>query len=121
MSRVAEDMKELGNIITELKNINMKAKELRGRKKELESTILNYLESVDQPGLKYHELVVLRSESTIHTRLKKKEKQDNIIKTLEEHGVDDAEKVYEALSKAGVGEAQTKSKLRVKTVLPEVF
>lgn len=121
MSHVAEDMKELSKIVSELKITNTKAKELRTHKKELESKILEYLESTDQPGLKYHELVVLKSESTIHTRLKKKEKQDSIIKILEENGVEDAEKLYEAVSKAGIGEAQTKAKLKVKTVLPEIF
>ncbi len=121
MAHIQENMKELNTIVAELKVINAKAKELRARKKELDVKILEYLETTNTPGLKYHELVVLKSESTTRTRLKKKEKQENMIKVLEDSGVEDAEKIYKAIIEATVGEESTKPKLRVKNVLPEIF
>jgi len=118
---VSESMKELSKLVLELKTMNAKAKDLRSRKKELEANILEYLESSEQPGIKYKELIVLKTETTTHTRLKKKEKQDNMIKVLEENGVEDAQKVYETIAKSLLGEEQTKSKLKVKMSVPEVF
>jgi cell division septum initiation protein DivIVA len=121
MAHVADDMKELDKIVAELKVLNAKAKDLRTRKKELEGKILEYLEQMDSPGLKFNQLVVLKTDSTTHTRMKKAEKKESIIKALEEQGIQDAEKVYDSICKAGVGEEKTARKLKVKTVLPEVF
>jgi hypothetical protein len=121
MSRVAEDMRELNQIVNELKIIATKSKELRSRKKELELQILQYLESTDAPGLKFKELVVLKTEHTTRTRLKKKEKQENMFKILEDNGVVEVQKVYDAICKSGIGQEKIAPKLKVKTVLPELF
>src|ERR1700677_3512040 len=103
MSYVSEVMKELHAIVAELKVVNANAKALRARKKDLESKVLAYLEDVDSPGLKFKDLIVTRSESVTHARLKKKEKQELAIKALEAKGVEDAEHVYQAIAQAAVG------------------
>lgn len=121
MSHIREDMSELQQIVAELKIINAKAKELRNRKKEIEAQILIYLDESDTPGIKFNELIVKRAERVSHIRLKKKEKQENVIKTLEESGVEDAEEVYKAILAAGLGEQETKSKLSIKITVPELF
>lgn len=120
MSHIQEDMKELKAIVSELKITNSRAKQLRERKKELEAKVLGYLETTDMPGLKFHELIVMRSESTTHSRMKKKEKEDSIIKVLEDIGVNDAERVCQAISNATIGEEKIISKLKVKMDFPDI-
>jgi len=121
MSNIQEDMKELNAIVHELKSLTAKTKEFRSRKKELESRILKYLEDNEAPGLKFQELIVMKAESVTHSRLKKKEKQDNMMKVLENHGVQDIEKVIEELKRSSLGDEKTASKLKVKISVPELF
>lgn len=117
----AADMKELTTIVAELKLTNMKARDLRTRKKELESRILTYLDETDAPGLRYKELVVLRSDSTTHARKNKKDKEESIVKVLEDMGIDDPKKAYEQITQAMIGEAKQVTKLRVKQTIPELL
>jgi hypothetical protein len=121
MSVVKEQMAELAGLLVELKLINSKSKELRNRKKELETNILGYLESTDSPGLKFKELVVLKKETTTHTRKKKKEREDSVIEILENAGVGNPKKLYTDILAAAIGEEKTSSKLSVKTTIPEIF
>jgi hypothetical protein len=107
-------MKELKEIVVELKVVNAKAKELRKRQKELQTGIIEWLVATDRPGVMYEDLVVLRKEGATHARMKKKEKQEAAIGVLEEHGIQDAETLYESLRMAMVGEEQKVVKLNVK-------
>ena len=120
MAQVREDMSELKLIMAELKITNAKAKELRTRKKELETQLLEYLDETESPGLKFQELEVRRTETVTHARMKKQDKKLNIVQVLEEKGVENAEEVYKAIVAAGVGEAATQQKLRIKHTLPEI-
>jgi len=120
-SVAASDMRELKEIVAELKIINAKAKELRGKKKDLESRIMEYLEETEAPGLRYKDLVVLKSETTIHSRKKKKDKEEGMIKVLEDLGVDDPKKALDQLKNAMVGEEKSETKLKIKNTVPEIF
>jgi predicted transcriptional regulator len=117
---VRDDMKELYAIEAELKQVNAKARQLRARKKELTNRILEHLDETDGPGYQYHELQVVRKPGTTHSRLKKGEKKNNIIQALEESGISEPEKVYEAITNASKGEAKEQSKLVVKMGLPVI-
>ena len=115
MSTVIQDqMTELKEIVVELKVVNAKAKELRKRQKELQTGIIEWLVATDRPGVMYGDLVVLRKEGATRARMKKKEKHEAVISVLEEHGIQDAEKLYESLSQAMTGEEQKVVKLKVK-------
>lgn len=120
-SSVARDMSELKEIVSEIKNLNQRSKELRDRKKELENKILDYLEQTEQPGVKFKELIVLKSETTSHFRKNKKEKQEDIIKVLEENGISEPQKVYGQITKAMIGDEHTKTRLKVKQTLPDLL
>jgi len=120
-SAAAADMRELKEIVSELKSISVKAKELRSKKKELESRIMDYLEETEAPGLRYKDLVVLKSETTIHAKKKKKDKEDGMIKVLEDLGVEDPKKALDQLKNAMVGEEKNETKLKIKNTVPELF
>lgn len=115
MSTVIQDqMQELESVENELKLINTKAKELRERKKTLTKSITEWLIETDRPGVMFGGLVVLRKESTTHSKLKKKEKQERAITALEERGIADAQKIFEIMSTAMVGEELQETKLKIK-------
>lgn len=111
---IQAQMQELNSVVTELKAVNARAKELRERKKTLEKGILDWLVINDRPGCMFEELIVLRKETTTHSRMKKKEKQERILTALEDGGVSNPDKVLESINKAMAGEEQTETKLSVK-------
>lgn len=120
-SEVAEKMNELKNLVAEMKRLNTTLREMRDRKKEIEADILTYIEENELPGFKFNEIVVLKTESTVRTRKKKKEKDEEIIKVLEEAGIADAKNVCEKLKNAGKGEEQQVPKLRIKQHIPDLL
>ena len=120
-TQIANDMKELKAIIAETKKLTETLKELRDRKKQLESNILQYLEENQQPGVKFQELIVLRNEKTTFTKKKSKDKEQAIVRILEENGVTDARSVYKAIGEAGKGEEIAVTKLKVKQSIPDLF
>lgn len=120
-TQIANDMKELKAIMAETKKITETLKELRDRKKTLESNILQYLEDNQQPGVKFQELIVLRNEKTTFTKKKSKDKEQAIVRILEENGVSDARGVYKAIGEAGKGEEIAVTKLKVKQSIPDLF
>lgn len=114
-------MAEMATIVKRLKELGEETKKLRLRKKELEVGIYEFLSESGTPGIKYHELVVIKSETITHARLKKNEKEAKIIQVLESQGIADPAKAYEAIQAAAKGAETTQPKLRVKTVFPELF
>lgn len=120
-TQIANDMKELKAIMAETKKLMDTLKEIRDRKKQLESNILQYLEENSQPGVKYQELIVLRNEKTTFSKKKPKEREQEIVKILEENGVADARGVYKAIGEAGKGEEIAVTKLKVKQTIPDLF
>lgn len=121
MADIRENMRELEQVVKRLKELNSEAKELRGRKKQLEFTILNWLEETQNPGLKFNELIVLKKESKTRTKKKKSEKEEDIMRVLEEQGVQDPKKALNSIFGAMKGEELSKSKLSIKTTVPELF
>ena len=103
-AKVVGELKELKNVINELTRKNAEAKILRIRKKELESNIMEYLREENQPGVKYETVTVLSRERTTCKRLKKTEKEENAIRILEEHGVDNPKDTLESIMNSMKGE-----------------
>ena len=75
---------------------------------------MNYLQEVDQPGVKFGDLVVLSKERTTHIRLKKKEKEENAIKVLEEIGVVNAHQTFQHMMDSMKGEETVVQSLQLK-------
>ena len=97
-------LEELKGIAQEQFSLNKKLKELRERKKALETKVIEYLEANDKPGLKLDNIIFLAAEKTTHERKKKADKMKDAISILENHGVKNAEEVLlelEATKKGG--------------------
>lgn len=112
--KVVSDLKELKNLSTEIKRLNAETKVLRLKKKDIEERIMEYLHEVDQPGVKYGDLVVLSKERTTRKRLKKKEKEDNAIQTLENMGVMNPKEALQSILESMKGEETVVESLQIK-------
>jgi hypothetical protein len=82
--------------------------------------MIEYLDSSGLPGVKYRELVVLKKESTTHARLNRKSKEENMIKTLQNLGVNEPEKALDLIKKSTVGEQKVTTKLKIQHTIPEI-
>ena len=112
--KVVSDLKELKNVVSEIKRLNIECKLLRLKKKELEDSIMEYLQVNDQPGVKYGELVVLSRERTTRKKLNKKEKETNAIEVLEGLGVIDARTAFSNILDSMKGEETVVTSLQIK-------
>ena len=113
-SKTVSDLKELKNITSEIKRINADCKVLRLKKKEIEDRITDYLNEVNQPGIKFGDIVVLSKESMRRKRLKKKEKEDNAVLILEDMGVLDPRKALDNILDSMKGEQIMMQSLQIK-------
>jgi hypothetical protein len=112
--KVVSDLKELKNVVSEIKRLNIESKLLRLKKKEIEDRIMDYLQEVDQPGVKYGELIVLSKERTTRKKLNKKEKEANALQVLEELGVTDTRKAFTDILDSMKGEETVVTSLQIK-------
>lgn len=112
--KVVSDLRELKNISSEIKRLNMETKLLRLKKKEIEDRIMDYLHTVDQPGVKYGDLIVLSKERTTRKRLKKKEKEENAVTVLENMGVMNPKEALHAILDSMKGEETVVESLQIK-------
>jgi hypothetical protein len=107
---------ELNSIKSELKSLRQRGTELRKRAKEIENDIDDYLDSKDQPGLKYKGTAIIR-ETAITRRIKKKaDARSDAIYVLEQRGVESPEKVFDEMMDARRGSPTEKRKLKFKQI-----
>lgn len=120
-TKIAEVMKELKDINSELKRLNESRKTLLERKKEIDASIMSYLDEQNQPGIKFQELIVLKHEIHGHQRKHKKDRDGDMLKVLEEANVDDPKQVFHSLQQAMIGAETVKNKLKVKMGVPDLL
>jgi hypothetical protein len=113
-TEIRSNMKELKDINTEIKRLNIILKGYRDRKKELEETIIEYLDRTGQPGIKYEDLIVLAGEKKARDRKKKEEKEFDVLTLLEERGIRDSRNLYNDILEAMKGEEKVVSSLKIK-------
>jgi hypothetical protein len=107
-------MKELKNIYAEIKRINHHLKNVRDRKAYIETQILDYLERVDEPGIMYEDITVLRHKKVHRQRKPVLAKKEDVVHLLEDAGVGNAEKLYNDIQEKMKGEAESVPTLKVK-------
>ncbi len=116
-ARIANDMKELKTINNEIRRITIQLKNLREKKKELETHILSFLKQEEQPGLRYQEMVVLSGEKKIRDKKDKEQKEQQIITLLENAGISDAKGMYTNILEAMKGDQHTIPTLKIKNTV----
>lgn len=108
---------ELNSIKNELKSLGQRGAALRKRVKYLEGEIEEYLDSKDQPGLKYKGTAIYLDKTSTKRRLKKKsEQRSDVIYVLERHGVESPDKIFDEIMEARRGSPTEKRKLKFKKI-----
>jgi len=113
MSNVREDLKELSKIYENLKNLALQMKDLRDRKKQIETNLIDYLQQTEEVGLRYNSFIFFPKDKKVRKKLKKKERDETAIRVLEDYGVDQAKEAYEKLMDAMKGEEEIVSVIKV--------
>ncbi len=117
-SQIKSDISELTNIDKELKRLNELAKPLRQRKKQLEESILNYMNTNGgDKGLKAIKMTDVQIECVQkkrHERLGKDDKEVNVVQYLASKGLNDPRKAYYELQELTKGKEEIKQSLKLK-------
>ena len=94
--KIKQDVIELKKIDAEIRRINETLKPLRARKKELETTLLQYMESTNGgvTTIKLNDVEVVSIDKTKHEKLSKLEKEKTAVELLSQSGVSNAKKIY---------------------------
>lgn len=115
MSEIRAALEELKGVAQEIYNLNKQLKDLRARKKELESKVIEYLDSNDRSGLRLENIVFVASEKNARARKKKSEITKDTAEVLKKHGVQgDINEVIEELEASRKGAASTVPVLKMK-------
>ena len=105
---------ELNSIKNELKSIRIRNIYLKLQIKKIEDEIGHYLESKDQPGLKYKGVAIIKEVKTKHKQKKKSEQILDCIQVLEKYGINNPETVLDELTYAKKGSPTEHTKLKYK-------
>lgn len=106
-------LNELNDIGIEIKNRNEKLKALRIRKRDLETTIQNYLDKVDKTAIKYKGVVYSYEAKKRIVRKKESEKKDDAISKLISKGLStrEATELYRLVKDSAKGREEISKKL----------
>ena len=88
---------ELYQITKEMKNIKKHVKKLKSRKKFLEKSITDFLDSKGQPGMKYRNITLFVDNKVKRTYKSNKDKDIAAKKLLEHYNIENPEKVLKEL------------------------
>lgn len=113
-SNIKACIEELKDIQSEIKTQNANLKQLRDRKKQLEADIFKYLEDSDQEGLRYQNIIFMKTNKKKRDRKKKDEKETDIQKVLEKHGVEDSKQAVSEVLEAMKGSQSEVSCLKMR-------
>ncbi len=109
------------NLISNYKHIREQMKRLYGelavlreRKAILEGEIAQVLNKVDGPGIVIEGVEISVEKQSRRNRLGKKRKDEEIVRILEEHKVQDPAKVCEQLTSVGTTSERTVVRMKVK-------
>lgn len=106
---------ELDSITKESKRLRVDLKLLADRKKELEVSILKYMEEQEKSGIEYKNMVLTAEETIKRDKKKKEEKLETIKTLLKKNGLSHVSDAFvETLMNSMKGDKVVKTELKVK-------
>lgn len=111
---IQTDVNELNTILAEIKRLNKVLADLRKRKRDIEGRITTFLESKEQPGVKYKGMAIIAEESKKVLYKSPKEKQKDGIETLKKYGIHNPDEVLKEIMINMKGEELETKKLKIK-------
>jgi len=113
---IQTDVNELSNILKEMKRLNKTIADLRKRKKTIEDRITSFLQSKEQPGVKYKGMAIIAEDKKKICYKSKKEKEKSGIETLKKYGIQNPDQILKELLLSMQGEEQDMKKLTLKKI-----
>lgn len=108
---------ELQEIDIEIKRLSQSLKQLRERKKLLEKKIIAFLDSNDQPGVKYNNVALVIEEKNKCVRKKPDQKKQDCIDILKKYGLNkNADELMVELSFAMKGYSKKEKKIKMRKI-----
>jgi len=111
-SQIAADVQELKELDTELKRLRKDVARIRSLKESCEQRILEYIETNDQPGVRFKDITIVAESRTTRRPTKKSERLERGQQFLQRYGVHNSERALEELMEEMRGEPEPVSKLR---------
>ena len=107
---------ELQSIYVAIAKNNKDNASLRKRSKLIEQNISEYLESKDQPGVKFQDTAVVIDKRPKWSYKSKKNTEEDSLKILEEYGISNPKEVLDELLKARKGDEIETKKIKIKKI-----
>jgi hypothetical protein len=116
MSSITSSLNELKDINSELKRLRIQVRKLNIRREIVEKEIKDFLDSKDQPGIKYQGMAIIPEEKETYKAKGKKQKEEDIKTLFRNYGVDDENEAFRDLMKTMKGSPTQKFKLKIKPI-----
>lgn len=113
---IVSNINELQSINVAISKNNKENSNLRKRKKIIEQQIAEYLDSKEQPGVKFQDTAIIIDKMTKWSYKNKKDKEEDSIKILEEYGVSNAKEALCELLKVRKGDETETKKIKIKKI-----
>lgn len=110
---ILSDVNELKSLNVEYARLKEELKSIQEKRKLCEERILYYLETNDQPGIKYKDVVLLAENKNSRKRCDKKSKLQKGAEFLENLGVSNSKVAFEQLMETLKGSPTSKSQLKL--------
>ena len=107
---------ELKTLNVEIKRVSTHLRNLRKKSKEMEEHIELYLIEKDQPGLQHNGTAIIVESKPKRISKKKLEAEEDAIRILEYHGIDNPKSVLEEVLEARKGEQILCNKIKIKKI-----
>jgi len=109
-------LKEMVAIDKELKMLRNKQSELRKRMKCLKEEVVQYLDEVNKPGIRYGNIEVRKATKRVRAKKSKSSKEEDGCDILKHYGIVQPERVLKDVLEAMRGEPDTESDVNITTI-----
>lgn len=110
---IVDDVTELKRLDIEIKRQQTELRRLRNQKKDCEKRILDYLDTTEQPGLRFHDMTIIATDRKKRRYKKKSEKEEAGKIILQKHGIYNSKEALDELLNAMRGSPERESKLQI--------
>jgi hypothetical protein len=113
---IQSDIREVGRLTAEITRLNKIVKQLRQQKTEAEKRIADFLETKNQPGVKFQGKAIYTQKKEVRQYKSQKDKERDCIALLEEKGIENPQEILKEVLDAMKGDKIESVKIKVSTI-----
>lgn len=110
---IRNDVKEMKELVTEMKRLSKTMKILRQQKQQCENRIIEYLRINNQPGLKLDGMTIIAADKTRRKYEGRAHKLERGARLLQQLGISNSKEVIADLLDAMKGDAHSETTLKI--------